>query len=109
MFCICWLYIIDTLGVALLPGTPEKIEPIREKRKKKRDPDDEKSGKSGPPSSSGKLSRAGKMRAVSRGDHVESTKTALEKQQVRYFILQSEVFVISFKEWSYLLILENMT
>lgn len=72
------------VGVALLPGTPERIEPIKEKKKKKKDETtDGIKNKNGPLSSGGKVSKAAKMRAVSRGEHVEQPRTALEKQQAK--------------------------
>ena len=81
----------------MLPGTAERMEPLKEKKKKKREPvstdpsavDHKVSRNSAVPSAgSGKMSRAAKMRAVTRGDHQEQVKTALEKQQVfRFFII----------------------
>ena len=75
----------------MLPGTAERMEPLKEKKKKKREPVatdssgvDQKVSRNStvPPAGSGKMSRAAKMRAVNRGDHQEQVRTALEKQQV---------------------------
>ena len=74
----------------MLPGTPERIEPLKEKKKKKLpvdgsgDADDQKANKLNA-LAAGKMSKAAKMRAVSRGDHQERSKTAMEKQQVSFF------------------------
>lgn len=72
------------VGVALLPGTSERMEPMKEKRRKKReienlveDPKDKLANSKG-------VSKAAKMRAVARGDAVTDTKkTALDKQQAK--------------------------
>jgi len=81
-----------SLGVALLPGTPERIEPLKEKKKKPKPTadggggaDEQKAHKLGALSAAaagGKMSKAAKMRALSRGDHQEQSRSSLEKQQV---------------------------
>lgn len=92
-------------GVALLPGTPERMKPIKEKKKKKIGPPSPDTAQTSvdpkapatrlagaSAASGGKMSRAAKMRAVSRGDHQEQVNTALEKQQV-YKRLQTDKMI----------------
>lgn len=67
------------VGVALLPGTAEKIEPLKEKRKKKKDNDNAIEDKQ----NNKNLSKAAKMRAVARGEAVDQKRTALDRQQAK--------------------------
>ena len=78
------------VGVALLPGTAEKMEPLKDKRKKKlkdaASPEEAETSKrqKPPPTSSKNMSRAAKMRGIQRGDLAENTnKSALEQQQAK--------------------------
>ena len=74
------------VGVALLPGTAEKMEVVKEKRKRKKDLDnstDDPKDKFSGPSNSKYISKAAKIRAVARGDAVDQKRSALDKQQAK--------------------------
>jgi len=74
------------VGVALLPGTSEKMEPVKEKRRKKREVEnsnDDAKDKFVTSGSTKNVSKAAKMRAVARGDVTDQKRSALDKQQAK--------------------------
>jgi len=81
------------VGVALLPGTAEKDLSLKEKKKKKKEADASLEEKKSRLLSGGTkgLSKAGKMRAVARGDSTDNPKTSLEQQQVKLREMLDEI------------------
>lgn len=80
------------VGVALLPGTAEKMEPLKEKRKKKKEADAASTDLKTKLFGGGKnMSKAGKMRAMTRGDAAENARNSLEKQQAKLREMLDEI------------------
>ncbi|XP_065647295.1 endoplasmic reticulum transmembrane helix translocase isoform X2 [Hydra vulgaris] len=75
------------VGVALLPGTAERMPPAKKTSKKKKDAAEESKAV---PSSKG-MSKAAKIRSVARGDVSVLTKTPLEEQQAKLREMLQEI------------------